>query len=116
MSKYKVGDKFVLEVVGTYEDIYKLSDGRLCTVEDLDRSEQIEGREKAKEEIQVGDVVQSIYNPDVKVLITRRYEDEHYNGIDGSGATFSTMYKKHWKKTGLHYDIENILEKFKEES
>lgn len=77
--------------------------------------EKIKAWEKSKEEIQVGDVVQNIDNPDVKILITKRYKDETIEGIDGSGATFSGRNKKDWKKTGLHYDIENIL-KFKEES
>ena len=77
---------------------------------------KIEAWKKSKEVFQVGDVVQNIDDPNVKVLITRRYTDRTYNGIDGSGATFSAMDKRKWEKTGLHYDIENILEKFREES
>lgn len=115
MSKYKVGDKFTSEVVSVYGNIYKLSDGRLCTDEDLDKLKQTEEWKKTKE-FQVGDVVQNIDSPHLKVIITRRYRDGTYNGIDGSGATFSSIYKEKWKKTGSHYNIENILKKIKEES
>ena len=167
MSKYKVGDKFMLEIERVTENDdwpYEIkgrnerySDSYFESYEKVDMSAEeawevakklfadysnreldeifgdgwsysklmeftaqqakanIEAWEKLKE-IQTGDVVQHIDNPDIKILVTRRYKDGTYNGIDGSGATFSGMSKGKWKKTGLHYDIESILKKFKEES
>lgn len=74
------------------------------------------GEWESESKIEVEDVVQNIANPNIKVLITRKYADETYDGIDASGATFSGMSKNNWKKTGRHYDIEAILKKFREES
>lgn len=172
MSKYNVGDEFIIRIEWKKGDVCEFSDGTLQNVEtvkalekaggvirkekagnmtsaeawkiarEITKMDHIKANEifgtahtghifrenteheaKAKieaweagEEIGVGDVIQNIDNPDAKVLITRDYRDGTYNGIDDTGATFSGIRKKHWKKTGRHYDIEAMLKKFREES
>lgn len=96
---------------------FKFSEiGKTVFLTQAEAEEALQKMERKEIEFEIGNVIQNISKPNVKVLITRKYADETYDGIDASGATFSGIIQRGWKKSGRHYDIETVLNKFKEES
>ena len=73
--------------------------------------EAYEEKQKAEDEIKVGDEV--IYNNTIKCLVVRPETDERYASlIDGNGYHHSADHRE-CKKTGRHFDIQSILEGMK---
>ena len=72
-----------------------------------------EEKQKADDEIKVGDEVK--WNSDL-IVVTRLYEDGGFDwcdGISNDGRAFHIL-GKNVRKTGRHFDIESILEEMRE--
>lgn len=74
-----------------------------------------EEKQKADDEIKVGDEVQLCNDPNVCfVVISIDTLNEDISGFNRNGHTYSCRPKDAWRKTGRHFDIESILEAMKE--
>lgn len=71
-------------------------------------------REKAKEEIKVGDVLEDIYVSKAKCVVTNLYPDNMAYSIFGDG-TAGMHELNNFKKTGRHIDIDGFLKQIGEE-
>ena len=65
-------------------------------------------REKAKEEIKVGDEVEKNDLRDVRFIVTFT-NGRLMNGVTQSGLVFTNEKPKEWHKTGRHIDIDSFL-------
>ena len=64
--------------------------------------------EKAKEEIKVGDVLEDMYDSNVKCIVTNLYpNDRAYLVFDDGTAGMHEL--NNFKKTGRHIDVESFL-------
>ena len=66
-----------------------------------------EEKQKADEEIKVGDEV--IYNGTTKCIVVRPEDDERYASLIDSDGTLYSADHRECKKTGRHFDIDKIL-------
>ena len=70
--------------------------------------------EKAKEEIKDGDVLEGIYDNNLKCIVTNLYTDNiAYLMFDDGTAGFHEL--NNFKKTGRHIDIDSFLKQIGEE-
>ena len=121
MSKYKVGDKFVIEIKARqyvpFEGAKYYINGFNTLVFDDNGLDRLERYEAKQSEIKVGDevkidndsigVVTSIWDDRVSGVIT-------VGGEEGKqGYVFNLIDKSRYVKTGRHYDIDSILEQLK---
>ena len=69
---------------------------------------KVEEWEKAKEEIKDGDILEGIYDSNLKCIVTNLYTDNiAYLMFDDGTAGFHEL--DNFKKTGRHIDIDNFL-------
>ena len=66
-----------------------------------------EEKQKADEEIKVGDEV--IYNGTTKCIVVRPEDDERYASLIDSDGTLYSADHRECEKTGRHFDIDKIL-------
>jgi len=66
-----------------------------------------EEKQKADEEIKVGDEV--IYNGTTKCIVVRPEDDERYASLIDSDGTLYSADHRECKQTGRHFDINKIL-------
>lgn len=118
MSKYKVGDKFVIEIAEVYESepFYKIKGFNSLVFDKnvLDRLEKIENKEKsiASENIRVGDVV-TICDGDIKFICTKDNSSGDYSKchlLSSNGSVWEDCNKSDCKKVGKNIDINDLLE------
>lgn len=118
MSKYKVGDKFIIEIAEVFEsedgsclsenNLYRLTGFKSLVMSDssLDRLEPINTPAKAAADIQIGDEVED-RSSGTKFFVTRVREFQTY-GFSSSGE-FLCSDRKYLKKTGNHIDLPIFL-------
>lgn len=80
--------------------------------EAIERLKAYEEKQKAEDEIMVGDEVK--WNSDL-ITVTRLYDDGGLNWCDGIGNDGRAFHilEENVRKTGRHFDIEKILEAMK---
>ena len=101
--------KELMKIYGTM-DIHKIYDDNTAS-EAIDKLKAYEEKQKAEDEIKVGDEV--IYNGTTKCIVVRPEDDERYASlIDSDGIHYSADHRE-CKKTGRHFDIKSILEAMK---
>lgn len=93
-----------------FSGIYTSSYDLLTELSPQEAKTKIEAWE-AEKAIKVGDVVRNVGMSDIEVVITKRYKDGTYDGINPSGAVHSGMNDKNWEKTGRHIDIQGVLDR-----
>ena len=75
--------------------------------------EAYEEKQKAEDEIKVGDEVAFHHDdgrPDTVVVVTYIGQDGFIDGMDGRGTQYAHKNPTKWTKTGRHFDIASILE------
>ena len=85
---------------------------RHTAAEAINKIKAYEEKQKAEDEIRVGDEVK--WNSDL-IVVTRLYEDGSFDwcdGISNDGRAFHIL-EKNACKTGRHFDIASILEEMK---
>lgn len=115
MSKYKVGDKFVIEIKARqyvpFEGAKYYINGFNTLVFDDNGLDRLERYEAKQSEIKVGDEVTGAEGG--KGIITHIREDKMYIlWEDGSAGEFIDA-ERWFKRTGRHCDIDSILEQLK---
>ena len=130
MSKYKVGDKFIIEIAEVYENVLSGVDVFEATTSEplyrikgfnslvfdkngLDRLEKIADKKNyiASEDIRVGDVV-TIGDGDITFICTKDNSNGDYTKchlVSGDGSVYEDCYKFDCQKTGKSIDIGEIL-------
>lgn len=87
-----------------------------CIVENTypEAAAKVEAWEKAKEEIKVGDVLEGIYDNEVKCIVTNLCPDNMAYLVfdDGTAGVYEL---DNLKKTGRHIDIDSFLKQIGEE-
>lgn len=129
MSKYKVGDKFIIEIAEIYENILNGIDA-LATSEPLykikgfnslvfdknglDKLEEIADKKNyiASKDIRVGDVV-TVGDGDIKFICTKDNASGDYSKchlLSSDGSVWEDCNKSDCKKVGKNIDINDLLE------
>ena len=121
MSKYKVGDKFIIEIKhGIVDPLYGaryfIKGFNTLVFDDfgLDQLKRFDGDAKVKQdEIKVGDEVMGVGDGDAKGIVTNICEDRMYilwgDGSAGKFINSSDLFKK----TGRHFYIKSIFEQLR---
>lgn len=131
MSKYKVGDKFIIEIekiyesslkeIGVFEDIteplYKIKgfNSLVFDKNGLDRLEEVPDKKNyiATENICVGDIV-TVCNGDIKFVCTKDNTSGDYSRchlMANDGSVWENCKKYDCKKTGKRVNISDLLAK-----
>ena len=137
MNKYKVGDKVVYKeeynqafnqgAEAAWELVRKIFDMETNDIEDIfikedawnlgtvlnnytyqEAAAKVAEWERAKEEIEVGDILENIYISKVKCVVTNLYPNNMAYSIFGDG-TAGMHELNNFKKTGRHIDIDGFL-------
>ena len=131
MSKYKVGDKFIIEIEKIYEsslkgiDVFEDMEEPLYKIKGfnslvfdkngLDRLEEVADKKNfiASENIRVGDVV-TVGDGDIKFICTKDNASGDYSKchlLSSDGSVWEDCKKSDCKKVGKNVKIGNLLEK-----
>ena len=132
MSKYKVGDKFIIEIAEVYENELSGIYGFKATTSEplyrvkgfnslvfdkngLDKLEEIEDKKNdiAPENIRIGDVV-TIGDGDIKFICTKDNASGDYSKchlLSSDGSVWEDCKKSDCKKVGKNVKIGDLLEK-----
>ena len=132
MSKYKVGDKFIIEIAEVYENVlssvdvfeaatseplYKIKgfNSLVFDKNGLDRLEEVADKKNyiAPENIRVGDVV-TVCNGDIKFICTKDNASGDYSTchlLSSDGSVWENCNKSDCKKVGKSVKIGDLLEK-----
>ena len=132
MSKYKVGDKFIIEIAEVYENVLSGIYGFKATTSEplyrikgfntlifdkngLDKLEEIEDKKNdiAPENICVGDVV-TVGDRDIKFTCTKDNASGDYSRchlLSSDGSVWEDCIKSDCKKVGKNVKIGDLLEK-----
>ena len=132
MSKYKVGDKFIIEIAEVYENVLSGIYGFKATTSEplyrikgfntlifdkngLDKLEEIEDKKNdiAPENICVGDVV-TVGDRDIKFICTKDNASGNYSKchlLSSDGSVWENCNKSDCKKVGKSVKIGDLLEK-----
>lgn len=83
--------------------------------EAIEKMKAYEEKQKANDEIKVGDEVAFHHDdrPDTVVVVTYIGQDGFIDGMDGRGTQYAHKNPTKWTKTGRHFDIQSILEEMK---
>lgn len=130
MSKYKVGDKFIIEIAEVYENVLSGIDA-LATSEPLykikgfnslvfdknglDKLEEIADKNNyiASKDIRVGDVV-TVGDGDIKFICTKDNASGDYSKchlLSSDGSVWEDCKKSDCKKVGKSVKIGDLLDK-----
>lgn len=129
MSKYKVGDKFVIEIAELYENVlngidalatseplYKIKGFNSLVFDEngLDRLEEVADKKNfiASENIHIGDVV-TVGCGDIKFICTKDNSSGDYSKchlLSSDGSVWEDCNKSDCKKVGKNIDINDLLE------
>ena len=130
MSKYKVGDKFIIEIEKIYESslkgidvfedmtepLYKIKgfNSLMFDKNGLDRLEEVADKKNyiATENICVGDVV-AVGGGDIKFICTKDNANGDYSKchlLCSDGSVWENCKKSECKKVGKNVKIGNLLE------
>lgn len=97
------------------DDSIRVTLDSMTASEAIEKLKACEEKQKAYEEIKVGDEVQNCHEPDVRFGVASIDNlNEEISGFDRNGHTYSCRPKDAWRKTGRHFDIDKILEEMKE--
>lgn len=121
--KYNVGDKFVVEIGRILWDdemfVYGIKGFNTLTFDEygLDRLKKFDKETTDEEILKIGDEVYTSKNIngeylDAGIVVRLSYCSDLKNGISvmsKDGGIYGDHNKKHWHKTGRHFDIEGIL-------
>ena len=132
MSKYKVGDKFIIEIAEVYENIlsgvdvfeaatseplYKIKgfNSLVFDKNGLDRLEEVADKKNfiAPDNIRVGDVV-TVGDGDIKFICTKDNASGDYSKchlLSSDGSVWEDCKKSDCKKVGKNVKIGDLLEK-----
>lgn len=132
MSKYKVGDKFIIEIAEVYENVlssvdvfeaatseplYKIKgfNSLVFDKNGLDRLEEVVDKKNfiASENIHIGDVV-TVGDGDIKFICTKDNASGDYSKchlLAGDGSVWESCEKSDCKKVGKNVKIGDFLEK-----
>ena len=130
MNKYKVGDKFIIEIAEVYENVlngidalatsellYKIKGFNSLVFDEngLDRLEEVADKKNfiASENIRVGDVV-TVGNGDIKFICTKDNASGDYSKchlLSSDGSVWEDCKKSDCKKVGKSVKIGDLLEK-----
>lgn len=132
MSKYKVGDKFIIEIAEVYENVLSRIYGFKATTSEplyrikgfnslvfdkngLDKLEEIEDKKNdiAPENIRIGDVV-TVGDGDIKFICTKDNASGDYSRchlLSSDGSVWEDCKKSDCKKIGKNVKIDDLLEK-----
>lgn len=97
------------------KQIFGYAISQLCIVKNTyqEAAAKVAQWEKAKEEIKVGDVLEGIYDSNVKCIVTNLYPDNRaYLVFDDGTAGMNEL--DNFKKTGRHIDIDSFLKQIRE--
>ena len=130
MSKYKVGDKFIIEIAEVYENVlsdvdvfeaatseplYKIKgfNSLVFDKNGLDRLEEVADKKNfiATDNIRVGDVV-TVGGGDITFICTKDNSNGDYTKchlVAGDGSVYEDCDKFECQKTGKSIDIGKIL-------
>ena len=132
MSKYKVGDKFIIEIEKIYESslkgidvledmtepLYKIKgfNSLVFDKNGLDRLEKVADKKNgiAQENICVGDIV-TIGDGDIKFVCTKDNANGDYSKchlLSNDGSVWEDCKKSNCNKTGKRVNIGDLLDKF----
>ena len=121
MSKYKVGDKFIIEIAdvfeaATSEPLYKIKgfNSLVFDKNGLDKLEEIADKNITSDNIRVGDVV-TVCGGDIKFICTKDSASGDYSRchlMANDGSVWDGCNKADCKKTGENIEISNLLSKF----
>lgn len=123
MSKYKVGDKFIIEIAEVYEGatsepLYRIKgfNSLVFDKDGLDKLEEVPDKKNfiASENIRVGDVV-TVCDGDIKFICTKDSATGDYSRchlMANDGSVWDGCNKADCKKTGENIEISNLLSKF----
>lgn len=131
MSKYKVGDKFVIEIAEVYENVlsgvdvfeaatseplYKIKgfNSLVFDKNGLDRLEEVPDKKNfiAPNNIHVGDIV-TVSGGDITFICTKDNSNGDYTKchlVAGDGSVYEDCNKSDCKKVGKNIDINDFLE------
>ena len=131
MNKYKVGDKFIIEIAEVYENVVSGIDAFEAAISEplyrikgfnslvfdkngLDKLEEIEDKKNdiASENIRVGDVV-TVGDGDIKFICTKDNSSGDYSKchlLSSDGSVWEDCNKSDCKKVGKNIDINDLLE------
>ena len=129
MSKYKAGDKFIIEI----EDVLHIEsdkglwvepwymvngmEGTFFEEDDLDSLDRYD--ETGKSEIKVGDILK--HDSSEEYMLVTDVHGEYVSGVctmgtvNRVGSTFYEKPKDRWLKTGHHFSIEDTLKQMRGE-
>ena len=132
MSKYKVGDKFIIEIAEVYENelsgiysfkattsepLYRVKgfNSLVFDKNGLDKLEEIEDKKNdiAPENIRIGDVV-TVGDGDIKFICTKDNASGDYSRchlLSSDGSVWEDCKKSDCKKVGKNVKIGDLLEK-----
>ena len=132
MSKYKVGDKFIIEIAEVYENVlsgvdvfeavtseplYKIKgfNSLVFDKNGLDRLEEVADKKNfiTPENICVGDVV-TVGNRDIKFICTKDNASGDYSRchlLSSDGSVWKDCKKSDCKRIGKNVKIGDLLEK-----
>lgn len=132
MSKYKVGDKFIIEIAEVYENALSGIYGFKATTSEplyrvkgfnslvfdkngLDKLEEIEDKKNdiAPENIRIGDVV-TVDDGDIKFICTKDNASGDYSRcylLSSDGSVWEDCKKSDCKKVGKNVKFGDLLEK-----
>ena len=132
MSKYKVGDKFIIEIAEVYENVlsgidvfeaatseplYRIKgfNSLVFDKNGLDKLEEIEDKKNdiAPENIRIGDVV-TVGDGDIKFICTKDNASGDYSRchlLSSDGSVWEDCKKADCKKVGKNVKIGDLLEK-----
>ena len=130
MSKYKVGDKFIIEIAEVYENVlndidvfeaatseplYRIKgfNSLVFDKNGLDKLEEVADKKNfiASENIRVGDVV-TVGDGDITFICTKDNSNGDYTKchlVAGDGSVYEDCDKFDCQKTGKSIDISEIL-------
>lgn len=97
---------------GSMQDVFRNNSAS----EAISKLKAYEKKQKADDEIKVGDEVAFHHDdrPDTVVVVTYIGQDGFIDGMDGRGTQYAHKNPAKWTKTGRHFDIESILEAMRE--
>ena len=132
MSKYKVGDKFIIEIAEVYENVLSGIDAFEAAISEplyrikgfnslvfdkngLDKLEEIEDKKNdiAPENIRIGDVV-TVGDGDIKFICTKDNANGDYSRchlLSSDGSVWEDCNKSDCNKVGKNVKIGDLLEK-----
>ena len=112
-ESWELARKIILNNGYSIHDLYEIFDSNdsyhaLENYTYKEAAAKVEAWEKAKEEIKVGDVLEDMYDSNVKCIVTNLYpNDRAYLVFDDGTAGMHEL--DNFKKTGRHIDIDSFL-------